>query len=133
MAFTLNIKAEAPKSARSEDYGMLPSEREGAQQYHSTDLPVHGIARSFETIGWVLPVTVGCGEISGCVTLWGCSMVHRGKNIVNGSKNPQFLPVMCAPCARCAQMPPMNTHTMRHLAITYVDGMDKTQKCAKEN
>ena len=32
-------------------------------------------------------------------------MVYRGKNIFNGSKNPQFLPVMCVLCARCAQTP----------------------------
>ena len=35
--------------------------------------------------------------------LWGCSMVHKGKNIANGSKNPQFPPVMCAPCPRRAR------------------------------
>ena len=45
-------------------------------------------------------------ETSGCPTLWGCSMVSIGKNIINCSKNPQFLPVMCALCphyARCAR------------------------------
>ena len=26
--------------------------------------------------------------------LWGCSMVHGGKNIANGSKNTQFPPIM---------------------------------------
>ena len=41
-------------------------------------------------------------ETSGCPTLWGCSMVCIGKNIANCSKNPQFLPVMCALCPRCA-------------------------------
>ena len=61
MAFTLNIKAEAQKSTRSEDCGALPSEQEGAQHYRSTDLPVCGIRRSFETFGWVPPVTVGWG------------------------------------------------------------------------
>ena len=45
---------------------------------------------------------------SGCPTLWGCSMVCIGKNIANCSKNPQFLPVMCALCPRCAHMPPLN-------------------------
>ena len=101
IAFTLNIKAEAQKSVRSEDYGTLPSEQEGAQRYRSTDLPVYGIGRSFETFEWVLPMTVGWGETSGCATLWGCSMVHRGKNIVNGSKKTQFFPVMRALCALC--------------------------------
>ena len=48
--------------------------------------------------GWV--------ETSGCPTLWGCSMVCIGKNIANGSKDPQFLPVMCAMCARCAHTTP---------------------------
>ena len=33
-------------------------------------------------------------------------MVHRGKSIANGSNNPQFPPIMCAPCARCARTPP---------------------------
>ena len=42
----------------------------------------------------------------GCPTLWGCSMVCIGKNIANYSKNPQFLPVICAPCTRCAYTPP---------------------------
>ena len=67
------------------------------------------VLRSFETFGWVLPGTMGWGETSGCATLWGCSMVHRGKNIVNGCKNTQFPPVMKAPCvlcACCAQTPP---------------------------
>ena len=36
--------------------------------------------------------------------LWGCSMVCIGKNIANCSKNPQFLPVMCALCEHCAHM-----------------------------
>ena len=71
IAFSLNIKAKAQKSTRSEDYNTLPSEREGAQHYHSTDLPVYGIGRSFETFGWIPPVTVGWGETSGCATLWG--------------------------------------------------------------
>ena len=44
-------------------------------------------------------------ETSGCPTLWGCSMVCIGKNIANCSKNPQFLPVMCALCPRCAHAP----------------------------
>ena len=101
IALTLNIKAEAQKSVRSEDYGTLPSEREGAQHCRSTDLPVYGIGRSFDTFGWVPPVTVGGGETSRCATLWGSSMVHRSKNIANGSKNPQFLPVMCVLCALC--------------------------------
>ena len=35
--------------------------------------------------------------------LWGCSMVRIGKNIANCSKNPQFLPVMCVLCLRCAR------------------------------
>ena len=35
--------------------------------------------------------------------LWGCSMVCIGKNIANCSKNPQFLPVMCALCLHCAR------------------------------
>ena len=73
IAFTLDIKAEAQKSARSEDYSALPSEREGAQLYSSTDLPVYGIGRSFETFGWVRPVTVGWVETSGCATLWVCT------------------------------------------------------------
>ena len=42
----------------------------------------------------------------GCPTLWGCSMVCTGKNVANCSKNPQFLPVMCALCTRCADTPP---------------------------
>ena len=42
-------------------------------------------------------------ETSGCPTLWGCSMVCIGKNIANCSKNPQFLPVMCALCPHCAR------------------------------
>ena len=45
----------------------------------------------------------GWGETSGCPTLWGCSMVCIGKNVANCSKNPQFLPVMCALCPRCAR------------------------------
>ena len=110
IAFALNIKAEAQKSAqksaRFEDCGTLLSEREGAQQYRSTDLSVYGIGRSFETFGWVPPVTVGWGETSGCETLWGCSMVARGKNIVDGSKNPQFLLVMYACCVRAVHYPP---------------------------
>ena len=36
---------------RSKDYGTLLSEREVAQHYRSTDLPVYGIGRSFETTG----------------------------------------------------------------------------------
>ena len=102
IAFALNIRAQAQKRVRSEDYCTLPSEREGAQHYRSTNLPVYGIGRSFETFGWVPPVTVGWGETSGFATLWGCSMVHRGKNIVNGNENPQFLLVMCALCPHCA-------------------------------
>ena len=39
-------------------------------------------------------------------TLWGCSMVCIGKNVANCSKKPQFLPVMCALCARYADTPP---------------------------
>ena len=78
------------------------SEREGAQHYRLADLPIYGIGRSFQTFGWVPPVTMGWSKTSGCATLWGCTMVHVGKNIVNGSKNPQFLPVMCALCVRCA-------------------------------
>ena len=42
-------------------------------------------------------------ETSGCPTLWGCSMVCIRKNIANCSKNPQFPPVMCALCLRCAR------------------------------
>ena len=117
-----------PKRAPSEDYGTLPSEREGGQHYRSTDLPIYGIGMSHflgsllqpntlnitiaesypllptrralkHPVGsicfsftvlfqhtaflWVSPVTVVWGETSGCATLWGCSMVHRGKNIVN--------------------------------------------------
>ena len=109
MAFTLNIKAEAQKSIRSEDYGTLTTERERAQHHRSPDLPVYGIGRSFKTFGWVPPLTVGWGETSGCATLWGCSVVHRGNKIVNCSKNPQFPLAMCAlcvVCARRAQMPP---------------------------
>ena len=109
IAFTLNIKAEAQKSTRSKDYDTHPLERGGAQHYHLTDLPVYGIGRSFETFGWVPPMIVGWGETSSCATLWGCGMVHRGKNTVNGSKNPQFPPVMCVLCVLCArfaQMPP---------------------------
>ena len=33
-------------------------------------------------------------------------MVCIGKNIANCSKPPQFLPVMCALCPRCAHTPP---------------------------
>ena len=51
----------------------------------------------------------GWGETSGCPTLWGCSMVCIGKNIASCSKNPQFLPVMCALClavhALCTHAP----------------------------
>ena len=49
-------------------------------------------------------------------------MVHRGKNIVNGGKNPQFLPVMCALCVlcvlcvRCALTPPKQFHQKLDLA-----------------
>ena len=32
------------------------------------------------------------GETSGCATLWGCSMVHRGKNIANGSQKSPMSP-----------------------------------------
>ena len=102
IAVTLNIKAEAHKSVHSKDYGTILSKREGVQHYCSTGLPVYGIGRSFETFGWVPPVTVGWGETSGCATLWRCSMVHKSKNIVTGSENPQFRSVMCAPCVRCA-------------------------------
>ena len=77
IAFMLNIKAEVQKSARSEDYGTLLSRQEGAQHYRLTDLPVCGIGRSFETFGWVPPVTVSWGETLGRATLWGCSMVHK--------------------------------------------------------
>ena len=42
-------------------------------------------------------------QTSGCPTLWGCSMVCIGKNIANCSKNPQFLPFMCAMFPRCAR------------------------------
>ena len=45
-------------------------------------------------------------ETSGCLTLWGCSMVCIGKNIAHCSKNPQFVPVMCVLCPRCAHTPP---------------------------
>ena len=45
-------------------------------------------------------------QTSGRPTLWGCSMVCIGKNIANCSKTPQFLPVMCTLCARCAHTPP---------------------------
>ena len=96
-------KSKAQKRARSEDYGTLPSEREGAQHYRSTDLPVYGIGRSFETFGWVPPMSVGWRQTSGCATLLGCSMVHRGKNIVNGSKKSPFILVMCALCVLCPQ------------------------------
>ena len=116
ITFTLNIKAEAQKRMHSEDHGTLPSEREGAQHYCSTDLPVYGIGRSFETFGWVPPMTKGWGETRGCATLWGCSMVHKGKNIVNGSKKIPNLSLQCARrartvrvvpalCTRCAQTP----------------------------
>ena len=40
--------------------------------------------------------------ISKTCTSWGCSMGCIGKNIASCSKNPQFLPVTCAMCARCA-------------------------------
>ena len=33
-------------------------------------------------------------------------MVCTGKNIANGSKNPQFQPITCALCLRCAHTPP---------------------------
>ena len=60
----------------------------------------------FETFGWVPPMTKGWGETSGCATLWGCSMVHRGKNIVNGSKKSPISPcnvrAVRAPCPCCA-------------------------------
>ena len=85
-------QAVAQKRARSKDSGTLPSEREGAQHYRSTDLLVYGTGRSFETFGWVPPMTVGWRQTSGCATLWGCSMVHRGKNIVNGSKKYPIYP-----------------------------------------
>ena len=59
-------------------------------------------------------MTKGWGETSGCATLWGCSMVHRGKNIVNGSKkspispcNVRAVPALCVLCPRCAQTPSM--------------------------
>ena len=39
----------------------------------------------------------------GCPTLWGCSMVHIGKNIANCSKTPQFLPAY-ARCARAVRV-----------------------------
>ena len=52
-------------------------------------------------------MTKGWGETSGCATLWGCSMVHRGKNIVNGSKkspnspcNVRAVPALYAHCAQ---------------------------------
>ena len=47
------------------------------------------------------PPTSKVGGATSC-DIW----VHRGRNIVHGSKNPQFLPIMCAlcvPCACCAQ------------------------------
>ena len=62
-----------------------------------------------------MPVTVGWGETSGCATLWGCSMVHRGKNIVNGSKNLQFLPAMCALCVPC----PRRARTLHKRPLTH--------------
>ena len=87
-----------PKRARAPKiYGTLSSEQQGAQHNRSIDLPVCGIGRSLETFGWVPQVTVGWAETC-CATLWGCGMVHRGQNIVNSSKNPQFPPVMCALC-----------------------------------
>ena len=103
--FTLNIKAEAQKSARSEDYGMPPPEREGAQHYRSTHLPIYGIGRSFETFGWVPPVTLGWGGTSGCATLWGCSIFHTGKNIVNGSNSPCNVRTARAVRALCTNAP----------------------------
>ena len=106
ITFTLNIKAEAQKSAHSEDYGTFLSEQDGPQHCRSTDLPVCGIGRSFETFGRVLPVIVGWGEALGCATLLGCSMAHKSRNIVSGSKYARFPPVMCALCARCAKTPP---------------------------
>ena len=42
-------------------------------------------------------------KCQGCPTLWECSVVCIGKNIANCSKTPQFLPVMCALCTRCAR------------------------------
>ena len=41
-----------------------------------------------------------CGlasKTSGCATLWGCSMVHRGKNIVNGTPSPCCSPPLVVP------------------------------------
>ena len=111
ITFMLNIKAGAQKSTRSEDYGTLPSQREGAQQYRSTGLPIYGIGRSCETFGWVLPVTMGWAETSGCATLCGCSMVHRGKSIVNGSKNTQFPCAMCVRHARTVHKSPCGVDT----------------------
>ena len=56
-------------------------------------------------------MTKGWGETLGCATLWGCSMVHKGKNIVNGSKkspiypcNARAVPALCALCPRCARV-----------------------------
>ena len=57
----------------------------------------------------------GWGETSGCPTLWGCSMVCIGKNITNCSKNPRFLPVMCALCPRCARAVHTRPHNEGHL------------------
>ena len=59
---------------------------------------------------------------------WGCSMVYIGKNIGNGSKNPRFLPVICALCTRCTvpgrpllsapQSLPKTPHFLRILLCT---------------
>ena len=54
-------------------------------------------------------------ETSGCPTLWGCSMVCIGKNIANCSKNPQFLPVMCALCPHCARA--VHTRPLWHPSV----------------
>ena len=55
-------------------------------------------------------------ETSGCPTLWGCSKVCIGKNIANCSKNPQFLPAVCALCPRCARA----VHTRPQCALRAV-------------
>ena len=44
-------------------------------------------------------------------------MVCIGKNIANCSKNPQFLPVMCVLCPRCAHMAPMTLASRQN--VTY--------------
>ena len=46
-----------------------------------------------------------CGGMV-CCCCWYGSMVCIGKNIANCSKNPQFLPVMCALCPCCVRTPP---------------------------